>query len=86
MEVREMNRVLADILKEWDPFKQGGEFYETEIPDCLLAVRDCDDQEVLAREIQKIFEFTFEEELPMADCLLVAGKLLAVKNTGSCSI
>ena len=86
MEVQEMNRMLAGILREWDPFKLGGEFYETEIPDCLLAVRDHDDEQRLAQEIQNIFEFTFEEELPMADCLQVAGKLLAVKNTASCSI
>jgi len=40
----------------------------------------------LAGKIQEIYEFSFEELIPLEKCQQIARELLAIKNEGSCSI
>lgn len=79
------NLQLADMLLRWNPFHLKNESYDTEIADTIQAVHETDDREELARRIQQIYEFSFEEMIAMESCLQVADKLLMIKSSESCS-
>lgn len=81
-----MNLMLVDTLNEWDPFQIGAGNYDPEISDIIQAVHDLDDASMLAKKIQDIFEFSFEEIIPLYTCHFKAIQLLSVKNRSSCSI
>ncbi|PLT34033.1 DUF1871 family protein [Bacillus sp. V5-8f] len=85
MDRQQMNLELVQVLQEWDPFGWGKEAYETEIADCIMAVSDIDDVQLLAKKVQDIYEFSFEQEISMKECLAVSQKLLSIKNNASCS-
>jgi hypothetical protein len=80
------NLQYVDVLNEWDPFKLKNGNYDTEIADTIQAIHELDKPEALASRIQSIYEFSFEEIIPMEQCLKVAGELLAIKENDSCSI
>ncbi|OCA81404.1 DUF1871 family protein [Pseudobacillus wudalianchiensis] len=82
----EKNRAFDRILREWDPFKEGGDFYDTETADAIQAVHQFDNKQVLARKIQEIYEFSFEQPLSLTSCLEVAERLLQIKNNLSCGL
>ncbi|MBM7586258.1 hypothetical protein JOC86_002800 [Bacillus pakistanensis] len=84
--MRATNEMLFITLQEWDPFSIGKEGYDTEIADSIAAVHRMDHPNELAKKIQEIYEFSFEEWIPMESCLKVAYKLIEIKNTGSCSL
>lgn len=86
MQVQKMNLRLVDVLNEWDPFACGAGGYEPEIADVVQAVHDINDAEKLARRIQSIYEFSFEQIIPLAGCLKMAKTLLLIKNQDSCTI
>lgn len=86
MQIQQLNIQLVNTINEWDPFGMGEGNYETEIADIVQAVHDIDEQNKLARKIQAIFEFSFEKLLPLEDCKKVAGKLLAIKDEGVCTL
>ncbi|KAB2334702.1 DUF1871 family protein [Cytobacillus depressus] len=86
MQVQQINLQLVDTINEWDPFQIGAGNYDTEIADIVQAVHDLYDQNKLARKIQAIFEFSFEKLIPLTECKEVAGRLLAIKDGGACSI
>jgi hypothetical protein len=77
---------LVIALNEWDPFQLGFGNYETEIADVVLAVHTSDNEEKLASTIQDIYEFSFEEIIPIAECKKIACQLLVIKHSGSCTI
>ncbi|WP_335870362.1 DUF1871 family protein [Bacillus sp. 2205SS5-2] len=85
MNLTEMNRQLVSLLKKWDPFQVGPEGYDTEIADVVQAVHDNEKPQPLAGEIQSIYEFSFEEWIPMWECEVIAEKMLQIKNSASCS-
>jgi hypothetical protein len=80
-----VNIKLYELLLEWDPFQIGGDSYDPEYADIIGAVNEIDEQNVLARRIQHIFEFSFEKKLPLEECLQKAKQLLDIKNEESCS-
>lgn len=86
MQLQQINLQLVDVLNEWDPFEIGGGNYDTEIADTIQVVHTLDEKEKLARKIQAIYEFSFEKIIPLENCLLIAGKLLAIKDSGTCAI
>ncbi|TRZ39090.1 DUF1871 family protein [Niallia circulans] len=86
MNNQEVNVELIVLLNEWDPFKIGVGNYDTEIADCVYAVHKTDNVEELAAEIQKIYEFSFEETIAMENCLSISAKLLLTKESGSCAL
>jgi hypothetical protein len=86
LEVQEMHIRLVLALNEWDPFHLGFGNYETEIADVVQAVHTLDDKHKLAKRIQDIYEFSFEEIIPMDKCEKIAEELLLIKNAGSCSL
>jgi len=86
MNNQEMNLAFVRTLDEWDPFQLGEGNYDTEIADCIQAVHDLEDNKELAVKIRAIYEFSFEQWIPMADCEKMAERLLEIKNSGACSI
>ncbi|WP_433959115.1 DUF1871 family protein [Cytobacillus horneckiae] len=85
MDTQHTNLMLVDLLNEWDPFKIGDGNYDTEIADTLQSVQDLDEADKLARRIQSIYEFSFEEIIPLQECSEIAEQLLIIKNNRSCT-
>lgn len=86
METQQMNIQLMELLLQWDPLGYGEGSYETEVVDVLQAVHVLDDSALLARKIQAIYEFSFEEIIPLQKCESFARKLLFIKNNASCEL
>lgn len=80
------NLLFVDLLNEWDPFQLKNGNYDTEIADTIQAVHELNDSEELAKRIQSIYEFSFEQTIPLEQCLTIAKKLLMIKEEESCSI
>ncbi|WP_223701518.1 DUF1871 family protein [Sutcliffiella deserti] len=82
-----INVRLMENLLQWDPLGYGLEAYDTECVDVVQAVHELDDINKLAQKIQAIYEFSFEEIIPLAQCKEKAAELLTIKNEdSSCSI
>ncbi|MGY3717284.1 DUF1871 family protein [Sutcliffiella cohnii] len=78
---------LMDVLMNWDPLQYGEDAYETERVDIIQAVHELEDIMPLAKKIQAIIEFSFEEIVPLQKCVNIANELLLIKNSdSSCSI
>lgn len=86
MENQQANLHIMIILQEWDPLGYGMGSYETEAVDVLQAIHQLDEPIKLARKIQSIYEFSFEEIIPLKECETMALKLLAIKNNASCEL
>jgi hypothetical protein len=83
--MNELNEKLTDVLLQWDPFGYGENAYETEIVDVIQAAYEIDDAKFLAKRIKFIYEFSFEEIVPLKDCLKMAEEILSLKNVISCA-
>lgn len=86
MENIEMNRKCVQVLQQWDPFKFGEESYDTETADVVAALQGIDDPSELAKVIQKVYEYSFEQWIPIEDCVSISYKLIAVKFEAKCII
>ena len=86
MDTREMNRRAARILEEWDPFSIGEDLYKTEISDVVDQLHMLDHPSDLAKQIQRIYEFSFEKWIPFEKCVDISYKLLALKFEAKCII
>ncbi|MCY8947713.1 DUF1871 family protein [Bacillus atrophaeus] len=85
MEESQAVREMMKIISKWDPFKYGEEFYETEAVDIVQAVYTKENPQKLAESIQDIFEASFEQILPLDNCMKVAERLLIIKDSSSCT-
>jgi Domain of unknown function (DUF1871) len=86
METQQTNIQLMELLLQWDPLGYGEGSYETEVVDVLQAVHTFENETLLARKIQAIYEFSFEEIIPLQKCQDFAKQLLFIKNNSSCEI
>ncbi|WP_416828570.1 DUF1871 family protein [Ectobacillus polymachus] len=79
---------LVEVVKEWDPFQFGPEFYETEASDIVQIVTKFDDIDYIATKIQRIYFLSFEEKIAIERCKQLAQKLVELKNSlsHSCKI
>ncbi|MDQ0857672.1 hypothetical protein QFZ72_001151 [Bacillus sp. V2I10] len=84
MEMKEANEQMLEILYKWDPLHYGAEAYETEVFDVLQAVHVSEAHSALSRKIQSIYEFSFEEIIPLKECEKIAIELLLIKNNAAC--
>lgn len=81
-----MNRKCVHLLEEWDPFAIGTANYETETADVVAALQGIDDPSELAKVIQTVYEYSFEQWIPIEKCVAVAYKLIAIKFEAKCII
>lgn len=86
METQQTNIKLMELLLQWDPLGYGEGSYETEVVDVLQAVHLIDDIKLLSRKIQAVYEFSFEEIIPLQKCESLAIQLLLIKNNASCEL
>ncbi|TKD72631.1 DUF1871 family protein [Pseudalkalibacillus hwajinpoensis] len=64
----------------------GADDYDTEACDVVQLVHQLDDTEQLTREIQEIYQFSYEETIPTSKCREIASALLVLKNNSSCEL
>ncbi|GGG24725.1 hypothetical protein GCM10007425_19120 [Lysinibacillus alkalisoli] len=81
-----MNRTAVQLVQQWDPFQLGEGEYDTEAADIVAALQAMDDPSDLGKRIQEVFEYSFEQWLPLEDCVTLAYKLIAVKFEAKCII
>ena len=82
----EMNRKAVFVLAQWDPFKLGEDSYDTETADVVAALQGINDPSDLAKVIQRVYEHSFEQWIPLEDCVDIARKLIAIKYEAQCII
>ncbi|MBM7648497.1 hypothetical protein JOC78_001443 [Bacillus ectoiniformans] len=81
-----LNIELGEVIRQWDPFHAGADFYDTEAADVIQAVHQLDDEHELGKKIKDIYEFSFEESLDLVHCIDLAKKLLEIKNRSACEL
>ena len=70
---------MIEVVKNWDPFQMGPEFYETEASDVVNVASVFDDPKYIAK-------MSFEEVPALEKCEKLAVELLVIKEGGSCSL
>jgi hypothetical protein len=83
MENIELNRRAVTFLEQWDPF-QFGPIYDTEAADVVAALQTEKNAVSLAKKIQAIYEYSFEQLIPMDTCLEKAHQLIEIRYATSC--
>ncbi len=86
MEMQNMNIKIIEMLEKWDPLGYGEDAYQTEIVDVLQALHEYEEPLTLAKTIQEIYEFSFEEIIPLVHCEKMAVNLLMIKNNSVCEL
>ena len=86
MDTSEMNRRAVHVLEEWNPFGIGEDSYDREIVDVVAQLHLLDHPSELAKQIQSIYEFSFEKWIPLEHCVEVSYKLIALKYEAKCII
>lgn len=86
MENIEMNRSAVQIMQSWDPFNLGQGEYDTEAADVVAALQGIDEPTELGKVIQRVYEHSFEQWLPLEDCVAIAHKLVALKFEAKCNL
>ncbi len=82
-----VNVRLMENLLQWDPLGYGVDAYNTECVDVVQAVHKLDEIDQLAKKIQAIYEFSFEQFIPISKCKDKAKELMMIKNEeDSCSL
>ena len=82
----EMNQRAVQMIAEWNPFNIPDFDYATEAADIAAAMQRTNDDTALAQTIRTIFEDSFEEWLPVEDCVAMAKKLNALKLEAQCDL
>lgn len=85
MENIELNRRAVEVLEQWDPFENDLQ-YDTEAADVVAALQTVKDAEALAKVIQEVYEFSFEQVIPMEQCKEMAEKLIHIRYSTSCEL
>lgn len=86
MENIEMNRKAVRLLQLWDPFKMGIDAYDTETADVVAALQAIDHPTELAKRIQEVYEHSYEQWIPIEQCVQISYKLIAVKYEAKCIV
>lgn len=71
---------MIEVVKNWDPFQMGPEFYETEASDVVSVISVFDDPKYIAKKIQHIYFMSFEEVPALEKCEKLAVELLVIKK------
>ena len=86
MENIQLNQQAVKVLASWDPFELGADAYDTETADVIAALQKITDAEELASIIQSVYEYSFEQWIPIEQCKKMADKLIAIRHSNSCSM
>lgn len=86
MGMSEMSRKAIRVLEEWDPFAIGEEQYGEEVGNVVDQLHLLDHPSDLAKQIQSIYEVSYEKWIPLEKCVDISYKLLALKYEAKCII
>ncbi|WP_010290087.1 DUF1871 family protein [Kurthia massiliensis] len=86
MNTIEMNQRAVQMIADWNPFDIPDFDYATEAADIAATMQTIDDPAALAKEIQLIFEASFEEWLPLEACEAIAQRLTLLKYEAQCDL
>lgn len=81
-----LNEKIKVVINKWDPLGFGSGAYDVEIVDVIQAVHEINDLKYLAKRIQFIYEFSFEELIPLTECQKIAKKVMHLKQTMGCAV
>lgn len=81
-----MNRTAVRLLQQWDPFTLGEDQYDTEAADVVAALQSTDNLEEIAKVIQEVYEYSFEQWIPLAQCEEIARQLVSLKQQVVCHL
>ena len=81
-----LNQQCVQMVIDWDPLGYGPESYDTEAADVVAALQGTTDVAKLAKTIQQIFEFSYEETIPYEACATMAQQLITNKLAASCDL
>lgn len=81
-----LNEKIKEVIVNWDPLGFGPGSYDVEVIDVIQAVHEIDDTKLLAKRIQFIYEFSFEELIPLTECQRIAKRVMLLKETISYAI
>lgn len=82
----ELNQQAVRMLELWDPFQLGEDAYTTETADVVAALQGEVNEQQLARTIQQVYEFSFEQWIEMEQCTQMARELLQLKTRYQCEL
>lgn len=82
----EMNKKAVRVLEEWDPFHLGPDQYAAETADVVAFLQGAIHPSDVAHHIQRVYEHSFIEWIPLEKCMDIAYKLIALKLSVTCSI
>lgn len=82
----EMNKQAVRLVEEWDPFHLGADMYAGEAADVVAFLQGAIHPSDIAHYIQMIYEFSFEEWIPLEKCMEISYKLIALKLSVTCAI
>ena len=86
MEFAEFHQRATILLEQWDPFQLAYEnAYDVEIADVLQAMSSEWTPEKLAKQIQRIYEHSYVEWIPLDECERVAEQLFQLRETIRCT-
>ncbi|WLR41249.1 DUF1871 family protein [Bacillus carboniphilus] len=78
-----MDKIIG-LLKSWDPLGYGEAAYETEVMEVISYLYSMNDLKELASRIQEIYFQSFEQMIPIQECINMAGLLQEKVNEQSC--
>lgn len=82
MEKNEVNIALYQLLADWNPMQFEDETMgDVEVYEMMDAVHQIDDVNELAQKFQAIFQYSFEEKLPIEECQKHAESALSLEGT-----
>lgn len=84
IDVIQMNQKALKIVEQWNPFNLEDFSYETEAADVVALLHSIDDPSELGKNIRAIFENSFEQWIPIEQCVELSYKLLALKFEAKC--
>ena len=81
-----MNQQAVQIVIDSDLLGYGPESYDTEAADIVAALQGTTHTGELADTIQRVFQFSYEETIPLEKCEKLAQTLLTLKAQVACDI
>lgn len=79
MDVKEMNRKVMHMVEQWNPLNLERESYQVEAEQVLTALQQVDDPSDLGKNIQEIYQHSFQQWIPIEKCVEISYKLIAIK-------
>ncbi|WP_158217576.1 DUF1871 family protein [Lottiidibacillus patelloidae] len=82
--MRQLNEKILKIIHEWDPYRTEQFSNDAEAADVIQLVHSGLNIEKLSVEIKKVYDHSFEGDLPLSKCRNLAEKVHELFMNSSC--